>query len=366
VAALLSYRWSVGFLACLASIACSDVGRPRRAGPEFNGARAFADLRDLVGIGPRPAGSPGAAATRELIRTRLRQAGWTVEDHVFTVSSPSGEPVEMVNLIASLAGAEQDSIVLGTHYDTKRFDRRFLGANDGASGVAVLLELARLLGVSRPRLTLRLAFFDGEEAFGPTINNVDGLYGSRALADKWLQEGELDKIRALLLVDMVGDRDLNLCLDQYSAPNLRALLLEEGEGIVDPKQSLYLVDDHIPFRERGLDQVLLLLDFQYGSRETPGPLWHTPGDDLPAVSAESLQRVGDLVVRLLGRLGAEPDAPASPRGRSAAPAAGLYSQAPGGSARGVGDFGPDLALRSGCAPGGGLRGPEHCSEAGPC
>jgi hypothetical protein len=118
---------------------------------------------------------------------------------------------------------------------------------------------------------------------------------------------------------------------------------------VDPKQSLYLIDDHIPFRQRGLDQVLLLLDFQFGSRQTPGPLWHTPGDDLPAVSAESLQRVGDLVVRLLGRLGAQADGSPAPGARSAAPARGRYSRFSTGSGRAVGGFGPVLAFRSGSA-----------------
>jgi Zn-dependent M28 family amino/carboxypeptidase len=147
-----------------------------------------------------------------------------------------------------------------------------------------------------------MLFFDGEEAFGPSITESDGLYGSQALAEKMLQEGELEKTRALLLIDMVGDRDLNLAIDQNSAPDLLELYLQEAKDLVDPNQTFALIDDHIPFRQRGLEQVLALIDFQYGSRSSPGPLWHTAADDLPAVSAQSLSRVGDLVVRLVARM----------------------------------------------------------------
>ncbi len=228
-----------------------------------------------------------------------------VEEQAFSAPSLRGEPVPMVNVVGRLAGSEEQMLLLGTHYDTKRFDGRFVGANDGASGVAVLLEAARVLGRSRPRLSMRMLFFDGEEAFGPTITQSDGLYGSRALAERMQREGELERVRALLLVDMVGDRDLNLAIDENSALDLVQIYLEEAGDLVDPSQSFALIDDHIPFRDRGLDQVLALIDFQYGSRNSPGPLWHTPADDLPAVSAESIDRVGDLVLRLVRRIETE-------------------------------------------------------------
>jgi len=328
--------------AVLALLSCdsepsSPVAPAGQAVPERTGRdsvdaeRAFEDLRDLVAIGPRTAGSPGAAAARELIRSRLVQAGWPVREHGFEAQPPTGPPVPMVNLIASLnplgavgSGSEKmqpGRILLGTHYDTKRIPG-FVGANDGASGVAVLLEVARVLTRERPRRPVSLLFFDGEEAFGPSITVRDGLYGSRALAAEMRQSGELERVSAFLLVDMVGDRDLNLVRDLTSDPELYRELAEEARAlglseVLESGVPLALVDDHSPFQDAGLERVLAFLDFQFGAREgqrsSPGPLWHTPGDDLSAVSAQSLNSVTRLVVRMIRRLD-RPDAP-TPAGR---------------------------------------------------
>ncbi len=288
------------------AIACDAAGvRPES---RFDGERAFADLRAQVAIGPRPSGSDGAEQTRALITGRLRQAGWPVRRHEFTVQGPEDAPVEMVNLIAELPGTREGWIVFGAHYDTKRLDDvRFVGANDGASGVAVLLELARRVGPLERGYGVRLVFFDGEEAFGPDLTSEDGIYGSRALAQEWSEAGDLDRIRALIVVDMVADRDLDLVNDRSSSPRLRALA-REAAGSLGIEESvlggpeLAMVDDHLPFRERGLTEVLCLIDFRYGDRTVPGPLWHTPGDRLDAVSVESLNTVGELVVELYERL----------------------------------------------------------------
>jgi hypothetical protein len=278
----------------------------------FQGERALADLRDLVAIGPRPAGSPGAARARALIAERLRQAGWPVSEQAFSVAGPGGRPVEMVNLIGSRRGQQAGRIVLGTHYDTKDIaGMQFLGANDGASGVALLLELARALGRAQRAFGIDLVFFDGEEAFGPNITGRDGLYGSNAMAAKLAGEGALDAIQALILVDMIGDRDLNLGLDSNSDAELlrlaREIAAEQGHPtLFDPGQTFALVDDHMPFRDRGLARVLALIDFQFGAKQSPGPLWHTEGDNLQAVSAESLNRVGRVVVELVTRIEGRP------------------------------------------------------------
>src|SRR5262249_47845234 len=152
---------------------------------------------------------------------RLRQAGWLVEAQTFRAGPPGGKTVAMVNLI-SRRSAAASPVLLITHYDTKNFDEQtFVGANDGASGVAVLLELARATAADQPPLPLELAFVDGEEAFGRSIDDVDGLYGSKALARKMAEDGEVAKLRAVVLVDMVGDKDLNLALDLGSSSALR-------------------------------------------------------------------------------------------------------------------------------------------------
>jgi hypothetical protein len=273
----------------------------------FDGERAFEDLVDQVEIGPRPAGSPGAAAARGLISTRLRQAGWPVREHRFRARQPNGTEVEFVNLLAELRGERPERIWIGAHYDTKEIPGvRFVGANDGASGVAVLLELARTLGRGPRPFTVELVFFDGEEAFGPTIDATDGLYGSRALARAVAADGRLAGIRTLILVDMVGDRDLNLAIDRNSAPWLLTILRQAAAGLeadpVDPGQILALVDDHTPFREAGLQDVLALIDFQFGGRATPGPHWHSAADDIDSVSAESLNTVGELLVQVIEKV----------------------------------------------------------------
>jgi glutaminyl-peptide cyclotransferase len=289
---------------CLA--ACGDGRLLGAIERQFEGERAFRDLRHQVEFGPRPSGSRPAAATRDWLRKELSEAGWNVREQRFQGIAPAGVPVvDMVNLIAERPGREARAILFGTHYDTKRMERRFVGANDGASGTAVLLELARALGGAPSRYTIRLLFFDGEEAFGEYITPQDGLYGSKALAAEMLRSGELQNTRALINIDMIGDKDLNIGVDMNSDPELRELLVREGGALVDLDQTLNLVDDHLPFKEKGLEQVLGIIDFAYGSRSTPGPLWHTPADDLPAVSADSLNSVGRLLIRMLGRLEAE-------------------------------------------------------------
>lgn len=316
----------------VAAVQACDSGRPAAhntpasLASRFDGERAFLDLADLVALGPRPAGSRAAEAARVLISERLRQAGWRVERRPFQVRDPRGQPVSMVNLVARLdrpileatssgdgalssEGEALDRLLLVTHYDTKRIPGvRFVGANDGASGVALLLELARQLSRHPPSLEVWMLFCDGEEAFGANITPTDGLYGSRDLARSLDREGVLDRVRALLLIDMVGDRDLNLATDRGSSPALRKQLADAArslglEGVIDPREIVALVDDHTPFVERGVEPVLALIDFQFGSRFTPGLFWHTARDDLDSVSVKSLNSVGALVVEWIERLG---------------------------------------------------------------
>lgn len=274
----------------------------------FDGDRAFADLVDLVRIGPRPPGSPGAESARTLIRERLRQAGWVTRNHDFTAQPPGRPSVAMTNVIGARQGARDDLIVVGAHYDTKAIPGvRFLGANDGASGTAVLLELARQLGAGPLPCEVWLVFFDGEEAFGPQITRADGLYGSRALADSLAADGTLARVAALLVVDMVGDADLNLMEDRNSSAALRGIAREAAMelGLAsllgDPAGARQLTDDHVPFLRKGVSEVLLLIDFEYGARTAPGPWWHTAADDLDKVSAESLNSAGRLLVEVVQR-----------------------------------------------------------------
>ena len=165
----------------------------------------------------------------------------------------------------------------------------------------VLLELARVFAAAELPLTTELVFADGEEAFGVSITEQDGLYGSTALAERMRADGSLAQVRSVILVDMVGDRDLNLVVDLGSSPLLRGIFAREAQalglgGIVDERALMGVVDDHTPFQTRGVEHVLALIDFQFGARVSPGPLWHTAGDDLAAVSPASLNAVGSVLV----------------------------------------------------------------------
>ncbi len=299
--------------ACLLALTCEweDPPAPPEGGDEsatasgFDGERAFADLVDQVRIGPRPSGSPEAERVRELIRARLRQAGWRSRDHEFQAQPPTGAPVAMTNVIGMREGERDELILVVSHYDTKRVPGvRFVGANDGASGTAVLLEVARQRSTGLLPFGVWLVFFDGEEAFGRNITGDDGLYGSRALARELEADGTLQRVAALILVDMVADADLNLVLDGNSSPALRRILLEEAgklelASLFDSNSLVRVIDDHTPFARRGISDVLAIIDFQYGDRSSPGPYWHTAEDDLDKVSVESLNSVGRLLVETL-------------------------------------------------------------------
>jgi glutaminyl-peptide cyclotransferase len=303
LAARMALLLAAGYL-----LACSDRAATPAPPPSvpavFDGARAFRDLEALVKLGPRPAGSPAAGQARELLRERLRQAGWRVETHDFQAGPRGGKPVAMANLIARHGTGPARTLVI-THYDTKNLAGiEFVGANDGASGAAVLLELARVIAGDPHTADVALVFFDGEEAFGANITDDDGLYGSKALAQRMADDGSLAQVRAVVLVDMVGDRDLNLALDLRSTPELRDAYQAAAAKLglpppFDPGQAMSVIDDHTPFQDRGVPQSLALIDFQYGSRRSPGPRWHTAGDTLEAVAPESLETVGRSLVELL-------------------------------------------------------------------
>ncbi len=202
----------------------------------------------------------------------------------------------MVNLIATIPGQRPDRIVLASHFDTKLFrDFRFVGASDGASSTAALLELGRVLK-ARPQLpfTIELLFLDGEEATGEW-QGTDNTYGSRHYVAAAGKAGTLKSLRALILLDMIGDRQLNMRREQNSTPWLTAIIWNTAKKLGHGAQFLDEVtpieDDHIPFLKAGV-QAVDLIDLDY-------PAWHTAQDTLDNVAARSLQIVGDVVVAAL-------------------------------------------------------------------
>ncbi|MCK6585235.1 MAG: M28 family peptidase [Anaerolineales bacterium] len=251
----------------------------------FDGERALADVEVQVAMGPRTPGSAGHAQVREWMRTELENTGWLVEVHE---AERLGHPI--YNIIAK-KGGELPQIILAAHYDTRfiadhdpvetKRSEPVPGANDGASGVAVLLELARIL--PDDTVPVWLVFFDAED--NGRIEGWDWILGSRAFVEEIPV-----RPRAVIIVDMVGDADLNLYYERNSNVTLRAEIWKTAErlgygDIFIPSEKHSMLDDHTPFLEKGIPAVDII-DFDY-------PYWHTTEDTADKVSADSLKAVGD-------------------------------------------------------------------------
>jgi Zn-dependent M28 family amino/carboxypeptidase len=180
------------------------------------------------------------------------------------------------------AGASDELTIVATHHDA----RSSPAANEAASGPALLLELARTLAAEPLERTLWLVFFGGHE---------DGLRGSRALAARMEREGQLARVRALFVVERVGDTDLLLESSVLASPRLRAAALRAAPDLLEPIARAHFESDHLPFLRKGVREVLPLADLRFGPGEPPGAWTHTPADDLRHVSAASLARAGRLV-----------------------------------------------------------------------
>lgn len=271
----------------------------------FNGNRAFQDLKHLVSFGPRPAGSAALAQSRQWIIQQLKDSGCEVEQDAFTASTPEGE-IPMVNLIAKIPGSRPVVVMIAGHYDTKHFaDFKFVGANDGASSAAFLLESARQLCRQKSPLTYWLVFFDGEEAVR-NWTDTDSVYGSRHLETKLAADGELSRIKAMILVDMIGDTHLDILRDMNSTPWLTHLVFDTADRLGYSRyflnQKTAIGDDHVPFVNAGVSAVDII-DLDYGPN---GSYWHTAQDTVGHCSAASLTVVGRVVMETLRELGQSP------------------------------------------------------------
>jgi len=263
----------------------------------FDSTRAWEHLRRQVGFGPRPAGSTALAETRRYILDQLKAAGVAAQQQTFVARTPGGE-VSMTNIIATIPGRRRERLILASHYDTKRAaDFRFVGASDGASSTAALLELARVLKSRPHELTMELLFLDGEEAVNWDwgVTGVDNTYGSRYYVDAARKAGTLAGVKALILLDMIGDRDLTIRRDLKSTPWLVDIVWSAaaklGHAKVFSNETTEIDDDHVAFVRAGVPSVDII-DLEY-------PQWHTAQDDLDHVSARSLQTVGDVVLAAL-------------------------------------------------------------------
>jgi hypothetical protein len=281
----------------------------------FNGERAMEHVKKQVEIGPRVPGSPELAKTRDYIVSVLKSSGLSVKTDEFTATTPLGEK-KMVNLTAEIPGESKDVIMVASHYDSKYYkDMRFVGANDPGTSVGTLLEMGRVLSASqqKPKLTYWLVFFDGEEAFceewdqchnpnsaDPKNPLPDNTYGSRHYVSRLREGNELTRVRALILLDLMGSKNLELGRDTMSTRWLQDVVWRTARDLGYEK---YFVarpegvgsDDHEPFLRAGIDSLDLIQLSSY-------PYWHKADDTLDKVSAQSMKVVGDVVLASLPKV----------------------------------------------------------------
>jgi len=283
----------------LFSVGCTSS--PKAAVPPVSGEKAMEHVRAQVAFGPRPPGSAALEKCRAYITDQLRGYGYEVQVDEFEAVTPYGGKV-MKNLIARKGTSSRGVVALASHYDTKLMEGiEFVGANDPGSSAGLLIELARVLSEERGTLDYWFVFLDGEEAF-VDWSTFDSTYGSRHLAKRWQQDGTAGRIRALILLDMIGDRNLDILKESHSTRWLSDLVWETAaktglQGILS-KYAGAVEDDHLPFLEAGIPSVDII-DLNYG----PGNSFHhTTADTLDKVSPESMEKVGRLVLAVLGEL----------------------------------------------------------------
>ena len=281
-----------------------DSGPP----PSFDGDRAMQYAKDIVKFGPRPLGSANHKKVEDYLTAHLK--GDQVEDDTFTAETPVGKfPVH--NIVARFPGTKDGIILIASHYDTNYplRDTPYVGANDGASSSALLLEIAnQLRGKPHDGYSIWLIWDDAEEAIIPDTQMdfmADSLYGINHLADKWQADGTLTKAKAFLLADMIGDADLNIDRDLNSTTWLEDVVGESAKRL--GYQSHFFArdnkvsDDHLPFMKRGVP-CADLIDFTYGYNNV---FWHTPQDTVDKLSPQSLHIVGSVIlegVRILDKM----------------------------------------------------------------
>ena len=298
-------------VACVLCVAGCDKTTPTSPSLNFmeaNGSNAFAYVTGLVeNCTPRDAMTPGAERAATWIQTQLTSLGVNAEIDRFIDDTPNGQQ-NFFNVTALLPATAKASatVVLLSHFDTKSgINENFQGANDSGSSTGLLIELARMIKENGYPLNILVAFLDGEECH-ESYDRSDGLHGSRHLAAK-LKRAKVN-VKAVILTDMIGDRDLNIVVPHNGTGWLRALALKAADA-TDNRAYISLtdgriLDDHQPFLDLGFPAVDLI-DFNYGSTPGANDYWHTPQDTLDKISSGSLTITGRIVAEMLNIIARE-------------------------------------------------------------
>lgn len=308
-------------LAAAAALALASAGCARndaapadwRVLPPDAGEKMLSIAAEFVKISPRDPGTIGAAKASRHIAEEIQKLGLKAGADTWVEDTPFGKKV-FSNIYVDFPGETPNVVLFGSHYDTKPgISDDFQGANDGGSSTAVLLGLIRHFAATKPKLrsTVRFAFFDGEECAGPTYTDSDGLNGSRRMAVEFYRRRLETPLVAVIVLDMVGDRNQVLQIPRNVTPWLANIAMQEASGKLSTaaRQELPVVvladhpilDDHWPFALCGFP-VVDLIDFEYGSAPGKNDYWHTPQDTIDKLSPASLQKAAALAIAILDRI----------------------------------------------------------------
>ena len=284
---------------CVSAQSSTSSTTQQTSAASFDGAKAFEHLKQVVAIGPRPAGSEAIGKTRDYIKQQMSALGLTVMEQSFQAETPAGR-VPMVNLSVRISGSPGTKrLIVAGHYDTKLFKEfAFVGANDAGSSTAFLIELARVLKDRKNEVPMELLFLDGEEAFGDWDSG--NTFGSRYYVDAARKEGTLNQIGALVLVDMIGEKNPVFKRDENSTPWMVDAVWSAARRLNRPEfvaETTAIEDDHMPFTAAGIPAVDII-DLDYPDDVTRR-FWHTAEDTIDKLSPQSLQVVGDVLLAAL-------------------------------------------------------------------
>jgi glutaminyl-peptide cyclotransferase len=282
-------------------VPAADQAPPPETTGGFDGNRAYAQVAKQVSFGPRPPGTPAIQKLQDYMVGELKSYGCAVDTDSFSADTPDGR-VPMKNIIAKIPGQKPGIILLGTHYDTKKLPN-FVGADDAGSSTGVMLEMARLLCKQPPgKYAVWIAFFDAEEAFNLEWKDPDNCYGSRQMAAQMAASGDLPKVKAFILADLVGNRTPKFRRDEASTKWLVDLVwniaAKLGYGSIFVNET-YSVggDDHFSFTKRNVASVDII-----DLAPTEVPYWHTPEDTMDKISPKTLAIVGHTILESVNQL----------------------------------------------------------------
>jgi glutaminyl-peptide cyclotransferase len=294
---------TAGFaLFSLITVSCSQKGELSKVEmPKIDANFAYSMVEKCSAIAPRGNGSAGTQKCIDLISCELRKLSLPVSVDKWTDLTPE-DSVEFANIMTEVPGSSSDFILIGSHYDTKKLISvpDFKGANDGGSSTGLLIAMIKSIVEHKKKtpLTLKFIFFDGEECFF-NYTEKDGLFGSRHLAEKWKADGTIKKCRAVIVLDMIGDKNLNITIpsgaDSYLTETLLKITEKQKSAEYFSKYSGDIIDDHTPFQKQNIPTIDII-DFEFGKGNR---YWHTRADTMDKISKDSLKITGDAALELL-------------------------------------------------------------------